>query len=610
MLDLSRPDWEKRIRLGQSLIPDSAHGLNAYEAGRAIGIFDKLKLPDVPGTPPLSEAAGPWFREIVGAFMGSVVDGERMIRELFLLAVKKSSKTSYGAAMMMTALLMNKRPRAEFLLIAPTQAVAELAFSQAEGMILIDPEGFLQKRMHVQAHLKTITDRRTRAQLKIKTFDSSVLTGVKPAGVLLDELHEISRNARAGAIIRQIRGGLIPNPEAFLAIITTQSEDRPQGAFKAELDHARAVRDGREKSPMLAVLYEFPKNIAAAGQHGEEPKWADPVYWPMVMPNLGRPVTIERLLPEFETAKQKGFGELRGWASQHLNVEMGLGLRTDHWAGAEYWDRGADASLTLNALLDRSDVAIVGIDGGGLDDLFGLAVLGRDRETKDWLAWIHAWCHDGVLQRRQQIAVQLTEFSEAGELTIVDDRLNDLSEIVEVVDLVKRRGLLFAVAIDPAGIGEFVNAMAEIDVTQENKMLVGVGQGFRLMNAIKTAERRLASGTLSHNGSGLAAWCVNNLRIEPMATAIRATKQVAGDSKIDPIMALFNAVDLMSTNPDARGSIYDDPAEYARAFGRQTKAADNDVWLPEILADMTHPLFAEHRRRFETWQDRHAEDEF
>jgi hypothetical protein len=67
-------------------------------------------------------------------------NGDPLIRELFLLAPKKSSKTSYGAAMMLTALLMNKRPRAEFLLIAPTQSVADLAFSQAVGMIELDPE--------------------------------------------------------------------------------------------------------------------------------------------------------------------------------------------------------------------------------------------------------------------------------------------------------------------------------------------------------------------------------------------------------------------------------------------------------------------------------------
>jgi phage terminase large subunit-like protein len=57
--------------------------------------------------------------------------------------------------------------------------------------------------MHVQEHLRKITDRRTKATLEIKAFDTSVLTGVKPTGVLIDELHEIARNAAAEDVCRR-----------------------------------------------------------------------------------------------------------------------------------------------------------------------------------------------------------------------------------------------------------------------------------------------------------------------------------------------------------------------------------------------------------------------
>jgi phage terminase large subunit-like protein len=130
--DLSVPDWRDRIRQGRSLLP-ALPELDRGRADRAIKIFNKLRLPDVPGTPALAEAGGEWFREIVGALHGSVRPNtrERMIREVFLLAPKKSSKTSYGAALMETTLLMNDRPRAEFLLIAPTVSLAHIAFNHA-----------------------------------------------------------------------------------------------------------------------------------------------------------------------------------------------------------------------------------------------------------------------------------------------------------------------------------------------------------------------------------------------------------------------------------------------------------------------------------------------
>src|SRR5436190_14333236 len=130
--NLSLPNWQDLIRTGGSLVPKLP--LDGEAANRAVRVFDKLRLPDVPSKPLLRDAAGDWFRDIVRALHGSVVNGERMVREPFLLVPKKSSKTSYGAALMLTSLLINERPKAEFLLIAPTQPIAEIAFNQVEGM--------------------------------------------------------------------------------------------------------------------------------------------------------------------------------------------------------------------------------------------------------------------------------------------------------------------------------------------------------------------------------------------------------------------------------------------------------------------------------------------
>lgn len=497
----------------------------------------------------MAEAGGDWFREIVGALFGSLdrATGERRIREVLLLVPKKNAKTSQGALLMLTALLLNERPSAPFFLTAPVQDVADLAFAQVSGAIALDP--VLQKKLHVREHLKTIVHRETKAELQIMTFDPAVLTGQKCAGVLIDELHVVAKMSKASSAIRQLRGGMLPYPEAFIAFITTQSEEPPSGVFRSELEKARGIREGRIKGAMLPVLYEFPPAMQRDGS------WMDSSNWPMVTPNAGRSVTIARLVEEMEAARGVGEAELRAWASQHLNVEVGVALKADAWAGAAYWEGQGEPGLTLDALLARCEVVTIGVDGGGLDDLLGLAVVGRDAQTRAWLAWTHAWAHPQVLERRKSESERFLDFAKDGDLTIVDQIGRDIDAVADVVERVNDSGLLERIGVDPHGIGALIDAIVARGIEQDR--IVGISQGWKMVGAIKTTERKLAEGALAHGGQRLMAWCVGNARTELHGNALSITKQASGVAKIDPLMALFDAVSLMVLNPEARGNVYD-----------------------------------------------------
>lgn len=533
--DTSCIDWEDRIKTGLSLLPD----LPLFPDGdRAVSLFDMLRIPDVPGKPEMREASGDWARDIVRALFGSYdrATGVRYIREFFELVPKKNSKTTAGAAIMVTALLMNRRPNAEFLIVAPTKEVADLAYRQSVGMIEVDDE--LMKLFHVRDHIKQITYRTTGAFLKVKAFDTRVVTGSKPSGVLIDELHVIAQDSNADRVIGQLRGGLVSQPEAFMLTITTQSERVPHGVFKAELEKARAVRDGKMDAPLLPMLYEFPRDV----------EWRDPENWHMVTPNNGKSITVERLIPDYECAKVAGEGELRRWASQHLNVEVGMALVDDVWAGAEFWE-GAARSLTFDDIIARSEVITVGIDGGGLDDLLGLYVIGRERDTGIWLGWGHAWAHPIALERRKENAPRMLDFSQDGDLTIVENVGDDVDQVAEIVKRIEESGLLNSVGCDPAGIGAILDRMEAKGVPHDK--MQGVSQGWRLGGAIMTAERRLAEGAFTPSDQPLMKWCVCNAKIEQRANSIIITKQASGKAKIDPVIAMLNATHMMALNPAA-----------------------------------------------------------
>lgn len=526
------------------------------EAARAVGIFNKLRLPDVPGQPQMINAAGEWARDIVRAIFGSLdpVTKGRHVAELLGLVPKKNAKTTNGAGIMITALLMNERPRAEFLLIGPTQEIADLAFQQAVGMIEADE--YLRKRFKIKEHIKTILDLTNKASLKIKTFDMKVMTGAKPAGVLIDEVHILSAFSFAARVFGQIRGGLLPNPEAFLIMITTQSDEPPSGVFKSELQYARGVRDGRiQDGRLLPILYEFPE----AMQTDPEKPWRNVDNWPMVLPNLNLSITLDRLEADYAAAKEKGEEEERRWASQHLNVEIGLALHSDRWRGADFWEQSADTSLSFDELLERCDVVTIGGDGGGLDDLMGLCATGRCKVTKDYLQAYKAWGQRDVLKLRKDIASKLEDFVQDGNLTLCDDPTQDIKEFAEICEKFFKAGLLpdkDAIGLDPQGVSALVDELATRGIAGE--MVVGISQGFRLSSAVWGTERKLKDGTLWHDGSRMMAWCVGNAKAEQKGNAVLITKQAAGKAKIDPLIAGFNSISLMSRNPSAKASVYEE----------------------------------------------------
>lgn len=556
--DLSCPDWADRMRAGRSLIPDLP--LFAGEAEMAREFYDEIQLPDVPGTPKMREASGEWFRDIIGAAFGSwdPVNRIRYIRDIFALVPKGSSKTTNSAAMMIVAMLMNARPRAQALFVGPTQSISERAYEQAVGMIEVSPE--LKRRFRPRDHLKTIEDLVTKAEMKVKTFDLNVLTGAMSLiFVLVDELHVLGKNAHTTKVLRQIRGGLDKTPEGLLMITTTQSDDAPAGAFKAELKFARNVRDGKYRGkvvrPMLPVLYEFPPEIASLTreekQRGEVERWKDPANWPMVMPNLGRSIHMETLRADWESEREKGDDAIKVWASQHLNIEIGVGISNEGWSGADLWDQQVDEKLDLASLLARSEVVTIGVDGGGRDDLLGLAVMGRERGTRHWLSWCYGWADPIVLQRRKDIAAQLDDFVKEGSFAILDIAAAHDDLAVKVAQIVAS-GLLpekNAVGIDPNRAAALFEALFGAGVTEE--MIRRLLQGPALAPAVYGLDIKLADSTYFHADQALMTWVVGNAKVEQRGNADMITKQVAGRAKIDPLIALLQATILMSWNPQA-----------------------------------------------------------
>ncbi|WP_126312888.1 terminase large subunit [Delftia acidovorans] len=564
-------DWEERLVQRKSIIPPP---IFRDQAEQALAIFKELKVVDLAKVwddeigqwrpPTFGECSEEWVFDFVRAIFGAydAETGQQLIREYGLLISKKNTKSTIAAGIMLTALILCWREDEEHLILAPTKEVADNSFKPAASMVRADEE--LSALFHIQDHIRTITHRVNRNTLKVVAADTDTVSGKKAGRVLVDELWLFGKRANASAMFQEALGGQVSREEGWVIFLTTQSDDAPAGEFKKKLDYWRDVRDGIVHNPkVLGILYEFPKAMLESKAY----LLSENFY--ITNPNMGRSVSLEWLQDEMSKRSPERDGGFQRFLAKHLNVEIGMNLRADRWAGADFW-AGAVERVTLVELLQRCEVITTGIDGGGLDDLLGFALVGRCKGTGRWLAWCRAWAHPSVLERRKEIAPRLLDFVKDGDLVLVERIGDDMEELASIVAEVEQAGLLDRVGIDPAGVGGVLEALVAAGVPQDK--IIGISQGWKLGGAIKTAERKLAEGVLKHCGQPLMAWCVSNAKVEPKGNAMLITKQASssgtGSAKIDPLMALFNAVQLMSLNPEAMGGLDDwlsDPIRTGKA---------------------------------------------
>lgn len=552
-------DWRERIVARESIAPCGP--LFAVKAADALGVFKSLQVTDLPKKadgrhPTLGEVCDEFVFDLVAGIFGAEdpETGERLIKEFMLLISKKNGKSMIAAGIMVTALILNWRPNAILQILAPTIEVANNSFEPAMGMVRADAE--LSTVLKVIEHQRQIKHLTTGATLRVIAADSDTVAGGKAAMTLIEELWLFGKKAKAAAMLREALGGGSARPEGFTLYITTHSDEPPAGVFKDKLSYFRDVRDGVIDDPTsFPMLFEWPEDML------EVEAYLDADYFYITNPHLGRSVSIDWLKKELGK-EQLGEGEgLQIFLAKHLNVEIGLRLRRDRWSGAELWQDAAEPNgLTLDQLLDRCEVAIAGFDMGGRDDLGGAGVVGREKGTGIWLGWGHAWAQRIALERRKQVAPTLLGFKADGDLTLTDSGDEMVTAMARIAVKVRDSGKMPAdggVAVDAWSIGPLVDALVQAGFDPGDEAMKRAGhiasmrQGVGLSSAIYTLEFKLGDGMFRHDGSNMMAWCVSNALVKLRGSALYVDKETSGAGKIDPFVAMLNAVKRMEEGPVA-----------------------------------------------------------
>ena len=164
------------------------------------------------------------------------------------------------------------------------------------------------------------------------------------------------------------------------------------------------------------------------------------------------------------------------------------------------------------------------------------------------------------MERRKDIASFLNGFEVDGDLTFTDSGQQIVEQVAARAAALRDTGLLpdvGALGLDAWGMGSLVDALEQSGFDTYDEMKKGSGsiaavrQGVGLTGTIKTVEFKIGDGMLRHDGSALMDWCVSNAKAELRGSNMYISKQAAGTAKIDPLMAMLNAVQLLEAWPVA-----------------------------------------------------------
>lgn len=571
------PNWAEMTAKGVCPLPslDQLPFYSPAAGEEGWKTYSSFRFTDIPGAPRVGDISAPWVEALVRYWFAAQdpTTGARAVPEMFLLTAKKATKTSIFALLLLAQFVMTKRRNAQALLFAPRINVADLAFRLIVGAVDTTPG--LRDRFTVAPAERALKDKRTdqgwRTQLKVVSADLSVLAGTTAQYIMIDEMHLFEKMTGAEHMMEHVRGARSGRPDSSAIICSTHPHLIAQGIWPGELDAYRRIRDNKLKTPHLMVSYEFPEAMLKRKEH------LDPKNWHMVNPNIGYSATLDWMQENRAFYEAKGPDSLSGWDNQFLNVDPHYNNPPNAWPGARYWDGAIDKDKRLgrpdaeglNALLERCEICVIGIDGGGMYDLLSLYVIGREHDRGVWLGWGHSWCHKGMEQSHPAVWKRLKRFASIGELSVVDycvsldgknDKTLNLDEMSRLVSYINSTGKLIpkgGVGVDEGGMPTLADSLHSLSLPcpVSHDQVERVKQGAALNPVHDGMATRVATRTFRHGGQQLMKWAVQNVVREDHGkdNYIIVKRREVTHAKIDPFIAMANAARMLYNSPDGRG---------------------------------------------------------
>jgi phage terminase large subunit-like protein len=207
-------------------------------------------------------------------------------------------------------------------------------------------------------------------------------------------------------------------------------------------------------------------------------------------------------------------------------------------------------------VIDRASLAkrrcYVGMDLSSTKDLTALVAVFPDEAGFAVLAQFFV-PQEQITARSRRDHVPYDDWAQANQIRTMPGPTVDYEVVRATLQAWAAEFDVQMIAYDPWNSTDLVSRLEQ----QDGLTCVPMRQGFGSLSApTKSLEKAILARQLRHNGDPVLRWNVSNVAVEADAAGNLKPSKVASTERIDGVVALVMAVDLMDRNASTRDPVY------------------------------------------------------
>jgi phage terminase large subunit-like protein len=452
-------------------------------------------------------------------------DGLRRYRRAAIYVSKKNGKSSLMAALVLYFLLADQEPGAAVYGAAVDRIQAGIIYRSVAAAVRANPQ--LAKALEVVDSRSTIVHQETSSRYVCLAADSWRAEGIDASAVVIDELHA----HRKPDLVEALTYAGAARAQPLVVAISTAGESRNGIGYRWYQD-AKLVEKNPEANPtFFGKVYEAPQDAK---------DYASPKIWQAANPSLG--VTIS----------EKDFAD--DYADSLTNARKRtafLRYRLGVWAQSDNrWFQDPDkwAACSTGPLAPTDGRPCwVGVDLASNLDMTAACFLWKESDGSYFARW-KVWVPEETVPAREREGIPYSTWIRDGWVTPTQGARLDHEHVARDILEVAEQSRIVAVGADPWQVGPLATLLqrAEVEVQTVAQRTGTLNAPCKLLEAL-VVEGKLRTGDPPNP---VAAWSANHVCVYTDPTGMIKPDKAKSTEKIDPIVALVNALAIASTSDE------------------------------------------------------------